>query len=825
MKRGSTYILAIFLMLAVLPANAQDDDLPQFGSADTFDVLQWLRMADDGRINDEAVLEALHLARFMQYDEGVKKALSILVNREIGNGDSESALRHALEWQGILEKENQPRELSKVISYIGEIYDREGIYPMAIPYYQKALTAGQGQLSTSENARIGLLIGRAALQAGWPKEAIEWLTKVHLTHSTSSRFEDRVHVQQLLARAEEQSGNYEKALSYYRDILREAANRDDRITQAIASNNIGFTCHKLGQYDQAVLAFEAAEKYATPHPEALDLTSVYVNHAIALNQKGDFAQAMTLLEHAKNTPSDHLHHSYIEHLESTLFLKKGDIYNALKYNEIALKNAQMSGKVETLCDAYSTASEIFQELFEYEKALGYYRLHLHLRDSLLLREKAARQAIDNRQYLLEKTEKEVRLQLANQELQRSELYRVNLLKDKLQLEKEKLLLDAERREKENEVLLRDKRMQEADLRNAELQAEQTRQTLALTQQRLLASAQQQQIADLSQKEQKAKWELEKQKADEATNRQQILLLQNQQKIDELELSRQRSFRRNAYGIGTLLGVILLLTFVSGWYSRRLNRRLKEQNAEIEAQKQAIGQERNRAESLLRNVLPEVTARELQLKGSSAPRKYDLVSVLFTDFADFTRIAETMPPETLIEVLNSCFSAFDAIAEHYHLEKIKTIGDSYMCAGGLPHPNATNPIDAVSAALAIRSFMEEFNVRQKRMGKPVFAVRIGIHSGEVAAGVIGQKKFAYDVWGDTVNVASRLESNCPSGQINISESTYQKVSHRFDCQYRGKIHVKNKGEMGMYLVQKPRQSMTLFLPATEGVDDPTSFHTR
>ncbi|MCC6727289.1 MAG: adenylate/guanylate cyclase domain-containing protein, partial [Saprospiraceae bacterium] len=231
-----------------------------------------------------------------------------------------------------------------------------------------------------------------------------------------------------------------------------------------------------------------------------------------------------------------------------------------------------------------------------------------------------------------------------------------------------------------------------------------------------------------------------------------------------------------------------------------NKRLAAQNQQIEAQKAEIDAERSRAEGLLLNILPDEVAAELKQKGSATPQHYDSASVLFTDFQGFTKISSTMPPTEIVQELNEMFLDFDEICERHNLEKIKTIGDSYMCAGGLPIANNTHPNDAVLAAKEMLKTVEKHNAKNAAKGKPQWRIRIGIHTGEVVAGVVGSKKFAYDIWGDTVNTASRMESNCPAGEINVSEATYKHVHKAFNCEYRGEVEVKNKGKMGMYLVK-------------------------
>jgi len=217
------------------------------------------------------------------------------------------------------------------------------------------------------------------------------------------------------------------------------------------------------------------------------------------------------------------------------------------------------------------------------------------------------------------------------------------------------------------------------------------------------------------------------------------------------------------------------------------------------QKKKITKEKERSDELLLNILPSEIAMELKETGASKAKNYDSVTVLFTDFKDFTSISEDMNPEQLVSEIDYCFWAFDAIIHKYGVEKIKTIGDSYMCAGGLPHENSTHAIDVVKAAIEIRDFMDNLKRKKIANGETPFEIRIGIHSGPVVAGIVGVKKFAYDIWGDTVNLASRMESSGEAGKINISGSTYELVKDKSNCTYRGKIQAKNKGEVDMYFV--------------------------
>ncbi len=263
------------------------------------------------------------------------------------------------------------------------------------------------------------------------------------------------------------------------------------------------------------------------------------------------------------------------------------------------------------------------------------------------------------------------------------------------------------------------------------------------------------------------------------------LLVKDNEISEKVIERQKLVRNGFIG-----GFVVVLIFAGIFFRQRIR---------IAKEKKISDVERKRSDELLLNILPEEVAEELKAKGSAEAQLIDEVTVLFTDFKGFTAISEKLSPKELVKDLNECFSAFDHIMEKYGMEKIKTIGDSYMAAGGLPTPNRTHAEDAVKAAMEIREFIESGKADKLAKGEPFFEIRIGIHTGPVVAGIVGVKKFAYDIWGDTVNTASRMESSGEVGQVNISETTYALVKDKFNCVSRGKIVAKGKGEIEMYFV--------------------------
>jgi class 3 adenylate cyclase len=310
-------------------------------------------------------------------------------------------------------------------------------------------------------------------------------------------------------------------------------------------------------------------------------------------------------------------------------------------------------------------------------------------------------------------------------------------------------------------------------------------------------------------------ELVRQQFAYAYEKKEALRAAEQEKKDALAAAelRRKDLQRNAFVAGFGLMVLLALTFFT--------------------QRNRIGREKERSEELLLNILPARVADELKERGEAEPRLIDQATVLFTDFKGFTALSERLSPKELVKDLNECFSAFDRICERHGIEKIKTIGDAYMAAGGLPTPNTTHATDVIKAALEMRDFIAVGKVRKMALGLPYFEVRIGVHSGPVVAGIVGLKKFQYDIWGDTVNTASRMESSGEVGQVNISEATYRLVkevngegqmanggtetepqahspftsryrsgshSPAFTFTPRGKVQAKGKGEMAMWYAE-------------------------
>ncbi|MBK21413.1 MAG: hypothetical protein CMP63_03715 [Flavobacteriales bacterium] len=235
--------------------------------------------------------------------------------------------------------------------------------------------------------------------------------------------------------------------------------------------------------------------------------------------------------------------------------------------------------------------------------------------------------------------------------------------------------------------------------------------------------------------------------------------------------------------------------------RDRTREVENQKKKLEEKNKELEEEKNKEEEVLLNVLPRETAKELVSTGKSTPKSYKMATVMFADFKNFTKITENLGPKELVAELDDSFAKFDDIVGALNIEKIKTSGDAYMCVGGIPIRNQTNPVDCVLAAFQFQKYMFQKREIREGTGKPQWHLRVGLHTGALVAGVVGKKKFLYDVWGDTVNTAARMETSAEEGMINVSGATYEHIKDYFECEYRGKLPVKNKGAIDMFYVTR------------------------
>jgi class 3 adenylate cyclase len=294
--------------------------------------------------------------------------------------------------------------------------------------------------------------------------------------------------------------------------------------------------------------------------------------------------------------------------------------------------------------------------------------------------------------------------------------------------------------------------------------------------------------------------LTKEKLQAENEKQQLEIDKQQLEIDNKnqQLSIQRHENRRNIMLFIVTFSLLFVIFISWAFYRnkKINKLLRIKNDQIAAEKE-------KSEELLLNILPESIAEELKESGKTISKRYEDASIMFTDFKGFTTFSEQYSPEDLVIELDNYFTAFDEIMQKYNIEKIKTIGDAYLCVCGVPDKNKNHAITITKAAFELRDYVEQKAQALKAKGKPYLEMRIGIHSGPLVAGVVGSKKFAFDVWGDAVNIAARMEQSGEVNAINISEDVYQLIKDDFELEYRGEIEAKNKGKLKMYFVLNPK----------------------
>ncbi|MEL6865459.1 MAG: adenylate/guanylate cyclase domain-containing protein [Bacteroidota bacterium] len=794
---GIGYGLLFLLFCPKLLAQAPD----RLSNAEEAELQSYLAQA---KVQSEAdstryyYQKALSRSRELSYQPAILEVLYQLVDFEREQEDLTTALRYQLEAITYIEKEEDIDALYDAYFKTATIYQQENLHTKALDYYRLAMPLNQNE---AKRFQLHRLLGYTFFQLEEADSALYYYQYCLDIYKRKKNRPGMIQVYQDIVKLYSRDQEYSTALTYSNNILSLAEEEGDPAQIAVANNNIGVLYNKLGEFIEAIDYFEITEELCKS-TSCEDRHILLSNLGIAYQNIDKPADAIQYLQKAKQSLKARQRRERVEIdlMISAIYLGIGDLYNALRYNEGAVEYASGHQLLEPLSEAYSQGAGIYQKLYDYEQALDYYKYHLELRDSFRLAERIRQQELLQQQFLLERTEKEIKLLLVNQEIK-------DLTISQLQLESDKLKLEAEGKEAELSLLRQEQEVEKANLRNKALEAERTEQELRITAQKLLAEQKDREISELQRLEKERELELVNnrlalaQKAAEEQDRlRQIERLEKEQAISDLELERQETFRSFVYWLGGLLALILILILSGLLYFRTASRKLAAQNKQIASQNVEIEKERNKAEELLLNILPDATATELKETGVATPREYEMVTVLFTDFSGFTQISSNMSPEELIKELNICFRAFDDIIVKYQLEKIKTIGDGYMCAGGIPTPNTSNPQDVVLAALAMHHFMEARYEEKKAQGLPYWRMRVGVHTGRVIAGVVGKNKFAYDIWGDTVNIASRMESNGVNGKICISDSTYQLVKEQFDCSYRGEFDLKHRGKAKMYFVK-------------------------
>lgn len=809
-------IISCFLFLFAKPSFAQDSSFDD--RTRIFELLDMARKIQDADSIRVVLKEAFNLANSIDDEWAVQRTLAEWSYFEKRQGNLSVALRYALQ---VIREDKKDKEVNTLIQQemmiqMGDIYQLENLNNQAKRYYLNALKLIGDGFEISEGLDLYEKIGISYFKSGQPDSAMIYFNEIETFHLQNNHQDLLIKSYQLVVDLHKENANPQEALLVNEKIKTIVEKKGDLEATANIYNNIGYSHSSMGNYFEAIEYFEETLERCK-RKEYVNLAALYNNMGITYHNLNKPQKAISFLRKAEKEllkkGDNNQDLASVYHTLAVVYLSSGDLYNAQLSVKEAKSLATQQNNQRLLTDIFATAANVSEQLYEYENALDYYQRHLSLRDSFLLEERKRQQDLLQQQFLLNRAEKEIRLLMVQQDVQKLIINQLNLEKTKIALESEKLQLENKTKADELLRLEQEQILQQTNLRNQELEAERTQQELFLTAQRLEAEKKERTLSELRQKE-----EFERLKQQNLSRENDLLkkdkdlltkdknLLTQQQEIDRLELERQQDDLEAIYILSAIGTFILLMILAGLFYSRRANQKLAKQNVQIENQKQEIEKshqevemERQKSEEILLNILPVATAQELKEKGSSVPKSYKMVSVLFSDFVGFTQISEQMETEELIQELNVCFIKFDEIIERHGMEKIKTIGDSYMCAGGIPVANETNAHDAVAAAIEMQTFIKNRRAAKQKENKPYWGMRVGVHTGEVIAGVVGKKKFAYDIWGDTVNLASRMESSGADEKINISEATYQYVKNQYYCEYRGGIVAKNKGSVDMYFV--------------------------
>ena len=786
MKISRLIVFAV-LLSALTPCLAQEQEEIERTTEEVETLLRRAAASASDSEIEQLAGRSLSMARSVRYDGGIIRACIRLAELFARQGRTSEALQYYLEAEAKLETKGNKETLTAVRMALGDLFFREKMYGSARRYYDQVLK------SAPDNPEILEKAADASLNNLQFESADSIYQQLIAGCRESYNLPCQTRIYQKQAAAYDQNGNSGKSLYFYLRIKDIIERSGTTIEQSLLYNNLGRQYATLRDYETALEYFRKAELQCKfidcDYNEIL-----FANIGIALHNTGQTREGIEYLLKARDilvARKDFAAMANLEHLLATVYLNNGDFYNALSHNNLAVRYAQDTRQQRVLAEAYRTAADLYHELYEFEKAFDNYKAYLNILDAVRTEEQAREMQLSQQRALLSEAEGQIKFLIARQNFKDLELSQLQFESEKLSLLNKNLELETREKENQLQLLAAQKDADQAKLRQQSLEVLRSRQESKLAAQQLAAEKQTRLIAELRQKE---TIERAQNMADSTRRTQELYRVQQEQ---EYQRQKEASFRSFVTLLGALGAIIVALLLVGWWLSRQTGQRLKNQNRQIQEQNREIEEERHKSEGLLLNILPEEIARELKENGQARPKLYQSVTVLFTDFINFTRLSTQLTPGQIIDELNECFLAFDEICERHRLEKIKTIGDAYMCAGGLPVINDTHPTDAVRAAFEMIDWLENRN--RQNPNALLRQMRIGIHTGQVVAGVIGKNKFAYDIWGDAVNLAARLEEHGEHGKVNVSATTAEAVRHLYPVEPRGSFSVHNKGEVEMFFV--------------------------
>lgn len=694
----------------------------------------------------------LRLEKTYTQDDSIRAKLLYDIARRYNAADPATGMKFAEKGVQVSAKLSDKKFLANALSVLGSNSLLQADYPKALDNYQKALEINektgniQGQGNNFNN--IGLVYYSIF---DYPR-ALEYYQKTLRINERTGNKTNLANCLGNIGNIYNELQDYTNALEYYEKAL--AISESLGNLRNVAGNlvNIGNVYTQLKNNKKALEYKQRALKINEQLGNQSWIANNLGNIGNVYIQLADYPSAMDYHERAlaiseKINDKKGLASSYAS-IGNIHYLQQ-NYPNARQSEMKALELANEVGLLPTASEALLQLSKIYEATGRFDSAYLAYQGHITLKDS-----------INNVEKQREVTQKVLKFEFGRKE-------------DSLR--QHQIITDAKL---EQQTLLAAKRQQELELKQIAI-------NLANKDKELqhLAYLKSQADLRLEQSATREKEELlsmaENEKRLQAT---QVNLQQTQLALKDRELQTQKTQRFFYVGGIILLSLLSFFIFRNFLNQQKLNK--------------VIQAEKLKSDNLLLNILPTAVAGELKENGHAIARQFDAVTVLFTDFVNFTQISERLSPQALVAELHLNFMAFDEIMERHGLEKIKTIGDAYMAVSGLPMANPNHAQAAAQAALDIQEFVRQ---RQNAL-EYSFQIRIGMHSGPVVAGIVGVKKFAYDIWGDTVNTAARMESSGEPGKINISGATYALLQDAFACTYRGKISAKHKGELDMYFLE-------------------------
>ncbi|TAE69587.1 MAG: hypothetical protein EAZ85_12870 [Bacteroidetes bacterium] len=736
-----------------------------------------------------------------------------------------------------LEKETIPQKKADLMFRIGLEYQKQNGHKKAISYFRKSIETSDNNKIQKEQKIIQSYISLN-----------EYGEALKIVDDINQELKDKKDKNNILIDNLNQGiqyadiiKNYEKAKIYNEQLLE--IYQKNNITTEIGRvyNNLGVIARRTGNNDEASSCFMKAinNNNITLKNKNISLRNkvfTHINSGISYLKLKDAKKAdihfNKALEIAEKSNDKNIQASAYNYIAMADYLDDKN-NSALEYANRAKTIAEENKDDENKLSAYKILALIYQSEENYKESQIFSTKQQEMLNAINAKKQQIKEKNLQTEIDIEKKESEIKGILAENAKREAEL-------KQSESERQRQKLELANKEKELGILKRDKELQQSKIKQQALEEQRVKDMLAITQQRAetekqTAIAEKQTIlAKAREKETQAEREKTENQAKIAEQERKGKEISEQKnKLQDEKLSQQKWI--NVLGIGIVVLVLGILFFVyrSLQQTKKLNNALADKNAEIQeanialvekqdeinvqneelqqqqdeilAQRDAlvekndiISKEQAKAENLLLNILPFEVASELKETGKTQVRYFENITVLFADVKGFSALAKKVTPQELIAELDATFSKMDEISMKYGLERIKTIGDCYMACGGLPEKNTTHAIDVVLAALGIQQWMND--EREKRNGD-FWQVRLGMHTGDAVAGVIGKTKFAYDIWGNTVNLASRMESNGQVGRVNISQKTFEAVEKFIIAEFRGEIEAKNIGKVNAYAVER------------------------